>query len=766
MAAKGCASSLFFVFCLSFLVAFSVFPTSAESSTLYVKAGASGRGDGTSWENAYDDLQVALDKALHGDQIWVAKGVYRPHLKDREISFVMRDGVALYGGFSGVEVERFQRDPAANVTVLSGLDVGSGSYHVVLAKNVDATAILDGFTVTGGNANGRGSNSNGGGMYNENASPTVQNCFFLDNGTRSSGHGYGGGMYNENSNPTVINCTFSGNTARGGGHGYGGGMYNYKSNPTVVNCTFSGNRAVGGALDGYRGAGGGIYNENSSPVVTNCTFYDNTVSGPLLKPAEGMHSKNGSNPIVTNCIFWGSRGTVGQFDAEKDCSAVVTYSIVDWSGVGNSIADPKLGFLWHNGGATMTHPLLYDSSARNSGLPVGVYTIAGRTVTVPDRDQRGVSRPMGDGVDIGSYEILDDVGWVTVEVAPEFVRASGACWQIGDEGWRDHGDTVPLVPGVYTVCFKNVSGFISPESIKINVKKHQIITISVVYGVNNPPSPMPDPLPDPDPTPTPTPTPPSLLVPISSLLPDGSVPFMPEPIRISLPEGADGETRLSALREAMLDAFVPDDRVDGIVELMEVDSSGIAHLAKDGLELIRRLLPQVEIPSDSVGVPLAAFRALPLGRPSSNGVSTAVIFFRVPAPFVGKEAGRVHVVKVFSSSMAMIFRQVFSIEGLQDGCFSLLDVESTSHGGTLRRVLKSGDVVNPDCFIAIALEDGGPFDLDGVVDGGVTDPGYVIEGKLREMQGEAGGSGGCNVVRLPFSLFFFILPLIAMDLRR
>jgi len=132
---------------------------------LYVEPGASG-GCG-SWGDACE-LQTALGLAEPDDQVWVKQGLYTPSGSgDETASFNLESGVALYGGFDGTESSLGERDPENNLTVLSGdidnnddttngvvLDTddinGNNSYHVVVGSGVDAGAVLDGFTITGG----------------------------------------------------------------------------------------------------------------------------------------------------------------------------------------------------------------------------------------------------------------------------------------------------------------------------------------------------------------------------------------------------------------------------------------------------------------------------------------------------------------------------------------------------------------------------------------------------------------------------------------
>ncbi len=156
------------------------------------------------WETACT-LQIALANAMHGDEIWVASGTHKPTTgTDQFVSFAIKNGVSIYGGFSGSETQRNQRNPAVNLTILSG-DIGTigdasdNSLNVTTGSGIDSSTILDGFTISSGNAFLSNPPYNGGGGMNLiNSSPSINNVKFLSNyGT------YGGGMYTNNSSPVL-----------------------------------------------------------------------------------------------------------------------------------------------------------------------------------------------------------------------------------------------------------------------------------------------------------------------------------------------------------------------------------------------------------------------------------------------------------------------------------------------------------------------------------------------------------------------------------
>lgn len=413
----------------------------------------------------------------------------------------VKDGVALYGGFTATETELEQRDHETNPTILSG-DIDNNdnqtpiitdvyivtgnyanTYHVVTGAN---GATLDGFIITAGNAN-EGfvvgcpvDQSCGGGVINLSSSPTLVNLIIIGNMGIGGGmynldgsdpllvgvvfdDNYGGGLVNISSDPLLLDVTFDGN--------YGGGMNNALSSPTLLEVNFEGNHS-GGMNNGEHSSpiltdvifhgntttssGGGMSNSHySSPTLTNVTFSGSSAAGG----GGGMYNYDLSTPHLTNVTFNGNSANDGAAIANSTHSlpyltnvTVSNNSATRWGGaiynyhsgtdIRNSIlwgntassefekeifnnyiwlnplisdsvmqngcecicncynvisSEPMLGTLDNYGGFTRTIPIQVGSSAIDA---------ADVNFTVcPDIDQRGMSRPQGEGCDIGAFEL-------------------------------------------------------------------------------------------------------------------------------------------------------------------------------------------------------------------------------------------------------------------------------------------------------------------------------------------------------------------------
>ncbi len=279
-------------------------PDECEAVVVFVDADAPGPNFGISWEYAFADLQDALAMARTGGvvaEIWVTAGVYTPDRGTgyREASFELAEGVALYGGFSGEEENREQRDPAANLTVLSGDlagndptgGTGENSYNVILASGTGGDTVLDGFVITGGNANGSGTPYNAGaGIYAEAGSPRIVGCRIVGNSAL-----FGGGIYSAGGGPSLVNCAFSGNAAD-----FGGAIFNDGGNVTVTNCTMGGNTGTVGP--------GGLYGSSSSQTtMTNTVLWGNSVAEDQAQFAQVY----GGSLTVNYCCVQGLTGTLG-----------------------------------------------------------------------------------------------------------------------------------------------------------------------------------------------------------------------------------------------------------------------------------------------------------------------------------------------------------------------------------------------------------------------------------------------------------------------
>ncbi len=318
-------------------------------SIWYVDENAPGVQTGGSWLNAFRYLQDALAVGLPGDEIWVAEGLYHPDQSfnnpsgsnNRSANFALPGGVAIYGGFAGNETNLSDRNWRMNETVLSGdlLDNDGpdfannteNSLHVVTSSGNDLTAVLDGFTITAGHAEGEYPDYIGGGLYISNGSATIRNCLFQENTSGGGGgladwssgsslisecvflnnqaSGAGGGISLQHSNPSLINCQFLNNEAASGG-----GIFtlNNTYSPSISNCVFSGNHATGNGGAIYNSGVGGSPNP-APPKLQNNTLYANTALGN----GGAIFNDNGNDAVIDSCIFWDNSDASGTAETDQ-----------------------------------------------------------------------------------------------------------------------------------------------------------------------------------------------------------------------------------------------------------------------------------------------------------------------------------------------------------------------------------------------------------------------------------------------------------------
>lgn len=345
---------------------------------LYVDKSATGLNDGSSWANAYVDLQSALANFVAQDEIWVAAGTYTPHASDRKATFDLPDKALLYGGFDGSETLRSQRDPKTNVTILSG-DLSANdnatitdteatrqdnSYHVVSIRGNAQNVVVDGFTISGGNANGTDDtscatsasnqyyDSRGAAVYanpyalNDNVTALIQNCV-LENNTSSSVAVYYSftpcGITSTITDVDFVSCIVRDNFSNALPPFVftGSSQYGIYSRGSITNSLFHDNVSLAGASCIYLGtsngtntANGAIGNTSGIQVdVINSTFSNNTgVNGNAFTMIRA------SNTNIKNSIIYGN-GSASPFLITTSGSTV-SNSIVQGGQQGGSNVDP------------------------------------------------------------------------------------------------------------------------------------------------------------------------------------------------------------------------------------------------------------------------------------------------------------------------------------------------------------------------------------------------------------------------------------------
>ncbi|MFA7272314.1 MAG: right-handed parallel beta-helix repeat-containing protein [Crocinitomicaceae bacterium] len=342
---------------LLFLIAlFFTFKTRA--AIWYVNLNATGANSGTSWVNAFADLQNAISASNFGDEIWVAAGTYKPTTTTtRSISFLIKNGTKVYGGFNGTETQESQRNSVLNGTILSG-EIGTGStsdntYNVVYFSNVGIQTEIDGFTILAGYT----SAGSGAGIRSANSSPTVGHCRIVGNYAD-----IGGGLsHGSSGNITIHNCVFEGNISAT----QGGAINLYVgTNNTITNCSIISNQS--------NGIGGILCVASSSSAALTVS---NTVMANNTSNSSGIYFNSGSLVTLNNCLIVGNFSTTTGIIRTETASSSKANKIVNCTiahnnqGISSGSANTSVAL---NNESSIENSIIYGNNSLSQVLGTGV----------------------------------------------------------------------------------------------------------------------------------------------------------------------------------------------------------------------------------------------------------------------------------------------------------------------------------------------------------------------------------------------------------
>jgi len=450
-----------------------------DTARYYVNANSIAPSDGLSWANAFTNLQDALAVAQVGDEIWVAQGVYYPDEggtqvdDDSAATFNLIEGVSIYGGFDGTESLLFQRDILTNKTILSGdieqndtnIDgnfiaesvddiVDNNSFHILTGSAVTTLAIIDGFTITAGQANSVSGDplDKGAGMYcgADTSGPSINQLIFIGNYADSRGGGLYGCSQSINNTSFITNYSdettgamfafggemnhveFLGNSSRFSA----GGLLNVALPLTVKNSIFEGNHAKqsdGGALYAksditlenilFKGNRAGDDNDDGGALfvlgTTTANLTNVTFTGNLTSEFGGAISISSTSTLnIQNSIIWNNSDStgVGTSSASINISAggVLnnSFSLIQGFGTtGNNNLDEDPRFVLDTDPSTAPTSI-GDAhlTAVSPAIDAGNNSFGTELV-----DLDGSNRVINFFVDMGAYEFLAYSVNVTVE---------------------------------------------------------------------------------------------------------------------------------------------------------------------------------------------------------------------------------------------------------------------------------------------------------------------------------------------------------------
>ncbi|MCP4643386.1 MAG: right-handed parallel beta-helix repeat-containing protein, partial [bacterium] len=465
---------------------------------------------GRSWSLAFGAIQEGIDQAAldGGGEVWVAEGTYTA---TTDPVVTVKSGAELYGGFTGSESCRSQRDWNTHPTVIDGEDARRCIY-------ADVDCVFDGLAVTRGSAN------SGACLYVDFANLIVRNCTFSDGVSPAGGAAiYSLADFDVQTTSRIEDSTFATNTCAGVMLVYSAGTITrcaFEANDNralfisaapgyVTDCTFSNttggywtmtmnlgvvadcvfensqqpcldtigpievSRCVfrdstgGGALvsgtsaatftnclfgGNFASEGGAVrVEQQATPTFRNCTFAGNTAGTPTY--GYGIRARDDSVVTLVNCVLWDD--PTYELSTHSNGSFDISYSIVagGFTG-GTNIIDADPMFMDAAGGKFR---LKYGSPCLDAGTMDGapVVDYAGNPRPV---DIVGVGTEGAGAIDMGAYEKQQFVWFVDkdnvsgTEDGESWATAFDTIQEGIDACEADGGGEVWVAEGAYTAA--------------------------------------------------------------------------------------------------------------------------------------------------------------------------------------------------------------------------------------------------------------------------------------------------------------------------
>jgi parallel beta-helix repeat protein len=414
--------------CLFLLTVFflAIFTSTTQAVTVHVP-------------DDFDTIQEAIDACVDGDTVIVRDGTYTGE-GNREIDFT---GKAL--------VVMSENGPEVTIIDCEG---SPGDYHLGFFFNSGEGpgSVVQGFTIQNGYVN-----SNGGGIYCYNSSPTITGNIITDNSAYiNGGVCNGGGIYCYNSSATITGNIITANLASE----EGGGIYCALGSPIISDNTISLNSA-----DNFYSYGGGISCFNSSPVIT-----DNVISDNFASTNGGGIYGYYSNPTITDNTISGNMsggwaGGIGIWWPGTDITIITGNTIT-----GNSAAAEGGGIGVDRQTAVIEDNIVSGNTAGNfgAGLEItrGIFTVSNNVIT------NNAVNSFGGGIVVAlSYATMNnntivenyanDGGGIMVGDSSTVNITNTISWNndatTGDEIWIG-GIYSPIIPSTLTISYSDVEG--------------------------------------------------------------------------------------------------------------------------------------------------------------------------------------------------------------------------------------------------------------------------------------------------------------------